>query len=86
MTANIVESIEFSERAFNNMQKLLDIGTKYVREGKPETIGSKVWEMFMPELEKLRKVRGEALYKYATEEHLPSQVRLYTKWCQENLA
>ncbi len=70
-------------RAIDNMQRLLDIGTKYVREGRPERIADKVYEMILPELEKLRKVRGEALYKYATQEHVPFQAKLFAKYCQE---
>ncbi len=72
-------------RAINDMQRLLDIGTKYISEGKPEKIASKAYEMIMPELEKLRLVRGEAVYQYATREHIPSQLKLFAKYCQERL-
>jgi len=72
-------------RAINNMRQLLDIGARYVAEGKPELIVSAVWEMMMPELEKLRSVRGEAVYQYATREHIPSQLELFSKYCQETM-
>jgi glyoxylase-like metal-dependent hydrolase (beta-lactamase superfamily II) len=72
-------------RAVNIMQQLLDIGTKCVGEGKPERIASEVWEMMMPELEKLRLARGEAVYQYATREHIPSQLKLFAKYCQETM-
>ena len=72
-------------RALSNMQRLLDIGTKYMGEGKPESIASKVYEMIMPELEKLRLVRGEALYQYAAREHVPFQAKLFAKYCQDRL-
>lgn len=72
-------------RAIGNMQKLLDIGTQYMKEGRPELIASKVYEMILPELEKLRQVRGEKLYKYATQDHVARQVKLFARWCQENL-
>jgi len=70
-------------RAIDDMEKLLNIGRKCMRERNPEGIGRKVWEMVMPELEKLRSVRGEALYQYATQEHLPAQMELFTKYCQK---
>ncbi|MFC1901629.1 MBL fold metallo-hydrolase [Chloroflexota bacterium] len=73
-------------RAIDDMQKLLDIGAKCMREGKLESIASKAYEMILPELEKLRLVRGEALYQYATQHHMASQVKLFAKFCQERLA
>jgi glyoxylase-like metal-dependent hydrolase (beta-lactamase superfamily II) len=73
-------------QAINKMQQLLDIGIKYMREGKPESIASEVYEMIMPELEKLRPVRGEAVYQYATQEHVSSQAKLFAKYCQEKLS
>lgn len=72
-------------RALNNMQQLLDIGTKYMGEGKPESIADKVYEMIKPELEKLRLARGETLYNYAAHVHVPFQAKLFTKYCQERL-
>ncbi|MFC1901582.1 MBL fold metallo-hydrolase [Chloroflexota bacterium] len=76
---------EVMVRAIANMQKLLDIGTMYVREGNPERIGAEMYEMILPELEKLRRVRGEELYRYASQHHIPSQMKLFTKFCQDNL-
>jgi glyoxylase-like metal-dependent hydrolase (beta-lactamase superfamily II) len=74
---------EVIHRAIHNMQQLLDIGLQCVREGKPENIAPKFWEIYMPELIKLRKGRGETLYRYATQEHLPDQIKAFTKYCQE---
>ena len=70
-------------RAIETLQQLIDIGIKYMGEGKPELIASEIWKMMMPELEKLRLARGEAVYEYATSEHLPSQIQFFTKYCQE---
>lgn len=70
-------------RALNNIQRVLDIGIKCMGEGKPENIASEVFEMMMPELEKLRLARGEALYRYATKDHIPGQLKLFTKYCEE---
>jgi glyoxylase-like metal-dependent hydrolase (beta-lactamase superfamily II) len=72
-------------RAINNMQKLLDIGAKYMREGKPELIADKVYQTFLPELEKIRSVRGEAEYAYASQKLGPHQAKLFAKYCQEKL-
>ncbi len=72
-------------QAIKNVQQLVDIGTEYIKEGKPESISDKVYEVILPELEKLRKARGEALYQYATQTHLAYQVKVFTQWCQENL-
>jgi glyoxylase-like metal-dependent hydrolase (beta-lactamase superfamily II) len=72
-------------RAIGKMQHLLEIGTKYMREGKPQDIPGEVYKMIMPELEKLRKVRGEELYQYAAKDHIASQVKLFAQYCQENL-
>jgi glyoxylase-like metal-dependent hydrolase (beta-lactamase superfamily II) len=70
-------------RAIQNMQLLLDNGARCVAEGKPENIAPKFWEIYTPELMKLRKGRGEILYQYATQEHLPDQIKAFTKYCQE---
>jgi glyoxylase-like metal-dependent hydrolase (beta-lactamase superfamily II) len=77
---------ELIVRAINAMQRLLDIGNKYMREGKPESIAPKVLETVMPELEKLRSVRGEELYQYAAREHAPFQAQLFAKYCRERLS
>jgi len=74
---------EVMNQAINNMQRLLDIGSHYIAQGKPELIADKVYEMILPELEKLRAVRGEEIYKYATQEHIPSQAKLFARFCQE---
>ena len=71
--------------SIKKMQQLLDIGTKYVRQGKPELIADEVYKVMLPELEKLRPARGEAIYKYATGEHVSSQMKLFAQYCQERL-
>lgn len=72
-------------RAIKNMQGLLDIGTKYMKEGKPELIAEKAYAFILPEMEKLRPARGETVYKYATQDHVARQVKLFAQWCQERL-
>lgn len=76
---------EVMSQAIKKMQQMLDIGTKYIREGKPELIAEEAYKVILPELEKLRPARGEAVYKYATGEHVISQMKLFTKYCQERL-
>lgn len=77
------EPKEVIYKAIKDMQRLLDIGAQCVAEGKLENIASKFWEIYMPELMKLRKGRGEILYQYATQEHLPDQIKAFTRYCQE---
>jgi glyoxylase-like metal-dependent hydrolase (beta-lactamase superfamily II) len=73
-------------RALDGMRQLLDMGKKCISDGKPEEIASKTYDMIMPELEKLRKVRGENVYRYATEEHIATQVKLFAEYCQEKFS
>ena len=70
-------------RAIEVMQELLDIGSRFVREGMPESIADKVLEITMPELDKLRPVRGEDLYRYASKEHMPSQAKIFSDYCRK---
>ena len=73
-------------RAIGKMQQLLDIGLKYMTEGKPEKIAPEVYEIIMPELEKLRVFRGEELYHYAAKEHIATQAKLFAQYCQEKMS
>jgi glyoxylase-like metal-dependent hydrolase (beta-lactamase superfamily II) len=74
---------EIMARALNKIQRLLDIGIKYSREGKPEGIASEVYEMMKPEFEKIRLVRGEELFRYASHDHQPTQAKEFAKYFQE---
>jgi glyoxylase-like metal-dependent hydrolase (beta-lactamase superfamily II) len=76
---------EVMVKAIGIMQQLLEIGIRCLSEGRPERIADKVMEITMPQLEKLRPVRGEAVYQYATQEHVPSQAKIFAKYCQERL-
>ena len=76
---------EIMARAIDKYQQILEIGLKYISEKKPELIADKVYEAILPELEKLRLVRGEAIYQYATKEHVPFQTKLFAKYCEERL-
>ncbi len=79
------EPQEIMTRAINNIQRLLDIGKKYMNQGKAEKIANEVTDAISPELGKLRIVRGETLYQYAAYEHVPFQAKLFAKYCQEKL-
>lgn len=70
-------------RAIENMQRILDIGKQCMQEGKPEDIASKICEMAQPEMEKLKAVRGEKLYQYSSQGHIPGQAKLFAMYCQE---
>ncbi len=73
------------ERSIDKIQYLLDIGTRYMKEGTPEKIAPAVYEVIMPELKKLRTVRGEELYHYASGAHIATQAELFANFCRENL-
>jgi len=47
---------------------LINIAEQCIKEGKPEEIEAKALASKMPEVEKLRKTRGEVLYKYTRDE------------------
>jgi glyoxylase-like metal-dependent hydrolase (beta-lactamase superfamily II) len=70
-------------RAIAVMQQLLDVGRECIREGQPERISDKVLEITLPELEKVRTVRRDALYQYATQEHMASQAKIFAEYCRK---
>ncbi len=76
---------EIMSRALNNMKKLIDIGKKCIREDRPESIADEVYEMILPELEKLRLARGETVYQHGTRDHIPRQAKYFAEYCQQRL-
>jgi glyoxylase-like metal-dependent hydrolase (beta-lactamase superfamily II) len=73
-------------KAIKQLEDQLEIGRKYIAEGKPELVTEKLMEYVKPELDKLRKVRGEEVYKYAAVEHIPFQSKLYAEFCEKRFA
>lgn len=71
------------KRAIENKQRLLDMGKECIEQGRPEDIPAKVCEFAQPELEKLRAVRGEKVYQYSFQGHVPGQANIFAKYCQE---
>jgi len=55
---------ELIQRALNSFQQLMDIAAQCIEEGKPEEIEPRVFASKMPEVEKLRKTRGEIVYEF----------------------
>jgi glyoxylase-like metal-dependent hydrolase (beta-lactamase superfamily II) len=72
-------------RSIEKIQYLLDLGTRYMKEGKSEEIAPAVYDVIMKELKKLRAVRGEELYRYASGAHISTQAELYARFCREKL-
>ena len=70
-------------KAIQQLEDQLEIGRKYASEGRSDLIAEKIVEYVMPELEKLRKVRGEEVYKYAAMEHIPFQSKVYAEFCEK---
>jgi glyoxylase-like metal-dependent hydrolase (beta-lactamase superfamily II) len=70
-------------QSIKKLQQLLDIGKKCMEEGQPWSIATEVYKVIVPELEKLRSVRGENVYQYATHEHVSSQAKLFANYFQD---
>lgn len=70
-------------RAIKQLEDQLEIGRKCTREGKPELIADKIVEYVMPELVKLRDIRGEDVWQYAAFEHIPFQSKIYAEFCEK---
>lgn len=74
--------------ALDGIQRIMDIAEQCVREGKPDEIEPRVLASKMPELEKLRKSRGETLYEYVRDElithHSAYFAQYYLKLFQNN--
>ena len=74
---------EVMQRALDRMQRLLDIGAKFAEERNAEDIAHGVIAGVMPEVEKLRKARGESLYKYMSQELVPSMSMAFANYYLE---
>ncbi len=72
------------ERALATMQALRDIGAQCMRDEKPEEIERRVLVTLMPEVEKIGKVRDEALYAYLKAELAPSLARAFAAYYQQS--
>jgi glyoxylase-like metal-dependent hydrolase (beta-lactamase superfamily II) len=71
--------------ALDGMQKLLNIGEQCVTAGKPEDIATKVYDLKMLELEKL-KARGPVLFDYLGGELIKAQSRIYAEQYLSNFS
>ena len=78
-----IKAFSEAETAIKQLEDQLEIGRTCVHEGKPELIAEKIVEYVMPELDKLRKVRGEEVYSYAAFEHIPFQSKIYAEFCEK---
>lgn len=72
-------------QTLNKMQQVLDIGATCMKQNKPDMIGSELNEFFTPYIEKMRQVRGEEVYQYIIQEHLPFLIKGFTNYCQSKL-
>jgi len=63
---------ELIQRALNGFQQLMDIAAQCMEEGKPEEIESRVFASKLPEMEKVRKTRGEKEYEFTRD--IPSTI------------
>ncbi|MDH4291408.1 MAG: hypothetical protein OEV56_02220 [Dehalococcoidia bacterium] len=56
------------QRAVEGIQRIIYIAEQCISEGKPEEIASTILARKRPEVEKLRRARGEVLYNYGRDE------------------
>jgi len=63
----------------------MDFAGQCMREGKPEEIEPRVLASKMPEVEKLRKTRGEVLYEYIRDELITHHSTYYAHYYLEQL-
>jgi len=72
-------------RALDGIQRIIDIAEQCVKEGKPEQIEPRVLASKMPELEKLKKTRGTALYEYTRNELVTHHSTYFAQYYLERL-
>ena len=71
---------EVMQGALGRMQWLMDIGARCVAEGKPEDIEKIILEKLQSEADKIKKVRGEGLYKYVSGELIPHLGKNFSRY------
>jgi glyoxylase-like metal-dependent hydrolase (beta-lactamase superfamily II) len=71
------------QRALDGIQRIMDIAEQCVKEGKPDQIEPRVLASKMPELEKLRKSRGETLYEYTRDELITHHSTYFAQYYSE---
>jgi len=72
-------------RTLDGIQKIMDIAEQCVKEAKPEEIEPRVLASKMPEVEKLRKFRGETLYEYTRDELITHHSTYFARYYLEHL-
>ena len=78
---------EVMQGALDRMQWLMDVGARCVSVGKTEDIEKIILARLMAEAEKIKRVRGEGLYKYVSGELIPHLGKNFAKYylaLQEN--
>jgi glyoxylase-like metal-dependent hydrolase (beta-lactamase superfamily II) len=63
---------ELLQRSLTGFRKLMEIAAQCIEEGKPEEIEPRVFASKLPEIEKLRKTRGETVYQ--TTKDVPASI------------
>ena len=72
-------------RAIDGIRRIIDIAEQCVREGKPEQIEPRVLASKMPEVKKLIKTRGNALYEYTKNELITHHSTYFANYYLEQL-
>ena len=71
---------EVIQRTLTGIKSIIDIAEQCIKEGKPEEIEPKVLASKMPEVEKLRKTRGEKLYQYTSNELITHHSKYFAEY------
>jgi glyoxylase-like metal-dependent hydrolase (beta-lactamase superfamily II) len=67
------------------MKEVLAIGQDCINNGQPDKIAHKMLEYVNPYIDAMRKTRGEAVYEYVVNLHVPFLVNYFAQYCRENL-
>jgi glyoxylase-like metal-dependent hydrolase (beta-lactamase superfamily II) len=67
------------------MKEVLALGQDLINKGQPDKIAPKMLEYVGPYVEAMRKTRGEAVYEYIANLHVPYLVNYFAQYCRDNL-
>ena len=71
------------QRVLEGIERIMSIAAECVKEGKPDDIEKRVLESKIPELKKLIKTRGNALYEYSRNELVTHHSTYFTQYYLE---
>jgi hypothetical protein len=73
------------QQTLHKMHQVLEIGVSCMKQNRLDLIKEKLNELIEPYIERMRRVRGEAVYQYITQLHVPFLLDSYTQYCKNML-